>query len=70
MGSAPPSLVNCVERALEELEAEELTLVPVASWPGLHYAEACGHVLEVSVTDDGRTAAVVGISFDSDSSLP
>lgn len=69
LGNAPPELRRSLVRALEEIRAKRLRMIP-AGRPGLFLTFAVDHTFLVSATPDGATVVVVDLIYDLEEELP
>lgn len=69
LGNAPPELRRSLVRALEEIRAKRLRMIP-AGRPGLYLAFAVDHMFLASATPDGETLVVLDLIYDPEEDLP
>lgn len=69
LGSVPPELHRGLVRALEEIRAKRLRMIP-AGRPGLYLAFAFDHTFVTSVAPDGETLVVLDLVYDPEEEIP
>lgn len=69
LGRVPPELHRSLVRALEEIRAKRLRMIP-AGRPGLYLAFAVDHTFITSATPDGETLVVLDLIYDPEEEIP